>query len=122
MSGEQPSEGGGHSPEELYTEVQHQNRGGGGAGGGGGGRAAGPTVGQKRAPSECELDTHQKQLRKQLQNKLLKTSKAKPNQKTKQAVIDQAARGLEIVWASRDNYSQRASDLSIPHLIYHTLL
>ena len=97
MSGEQPSEGGGHSPEELYTEVQHQNRGGGGAGGGGGGsRAAGPTVGQKRAPSECELDTHQK-LRKQLQNKLLKTSKAKPHQKTKQPVIDQAARDLEIV-------------------------
>ena len=84
---------------------QHQNRGGGGAGGGAGGgggggggsRAAGPTVGQKRARSESELDTHQKQLRKQLQNKLLKTSKAKPHQKTKQPVIDQAARDLEIV-------------------------
>ena len=43
---------------------QHQNRGGGGAGGGAGGggggggsRAAGPTVGQKRARSEFELDT-----------------------------------------------------------------
>ena len=85
---------------------QHQNRGGGGAGGGAGGggggggggsRAAGPTVGQKRARSESELDTHQKQLRKQLQTKLWKTSKVKPNQKTKQPVIDQAARDLEIV-------------------------
>ena len=41
--------------------------------------------------------THQNKLRKQLQTKLWKTSKVKPNQKTKQEVIDQAARDLEIV-------------------------
>ena len=54
-------------------------------------------MGQKRARSESELDTHQKQLRKQLQTKLWKTSKVKPNQKTKQPVIDQAAQAFEIV-------------------------
>ena len=41
--------------------------------------------------------THQNKLRKQLQTKLWKTSKVKPNQKTKQEVIDQAAQALEIV-------------------------
>ena len=76
---------------------QHQGRGGrgtgvgsGGVGSGGGkaGESSSAAVGQKRSRSE---------LRQQLQIKLLKRSKGKPSQRLTLAMIDQAARDLEIV-------------------------
>ena len=83
---------------------QHQGRGGrgtgvgsGGVGSGGGkaGESSSAAVGQKR--SRSELDTEQKKLRKQLQHKLQRRSKGKPSRKLTLAIIDQAARDLEIV-------------------------
>ena len=83
---------------------QHQGRGGrgtgvgsGGVGSGGGkaGESSSAAVGQKR--SRSELDTEQKKLRQQLQRKLQKRSKAEPSQRLTLAMIDQAARDLEIV-------------------------
>ena len=83
---------------------QHQGRGGrgtgvgsGGVGSGGGkaGESSSAAVGQKR--SRSELDTEQKKLRKQLQHKLQRRSKGKPSRKLTLAMIDQAARDLEIV-------------------------
>ena len=83
---------------------QHQGRGGGGTGvgsgslGSGGGQAgesSSAAVGQKR--SQSELDTEQKKQREQLQRKLRKRSKAQPSQKLTLAMIEQAARDLEIV-------------------------
>ena len=77
---------------------QHQSRGGGGGCDGGGGDAGGPSiaVGQKRVRYD-ELDTKQKKLRKHLQRKLQRRSKAEPNQRITLAMIDQAARDLEFV-------------------------